>query len=188
MAYSLICFPSRVTLSLPLSCCNNFLYSSSAFLRSISSLSVTSSGSIYILPSLPSTTAIFPSNSLSSGISVPTSAGIPIVLASMAVCEFIEPCTVTNASTLSLSICTVSDGARSSAIIMHACFADILSLPPPESIVSTLSDISFTSAALAFMYSSSIDANICAKLSSVTATAYSELTFCVLIIFSTDSL
>ncbi len=62
---------------------------------------------------LPSTTAIFPS--MDSSYSILISAGMFIVLARIAVCELEEPCLVTNASTLLLSICTVSLGARSSA-------------------------------------------------------------------------
>ena len=71
------------------------------------------------MPFVPSTIPSFPFTVSSTGSFVPTNAGIPIVLASIAECEFSEPCTVTKDNTLSLSSCTVSDGARSSATIIE---------------------------------------------------------------------
>ena len=99
------------------------------------------------MPSLPSTTAITPSVVSSSGISVPINAGIAMVLAKIAVWEFVEPCTVTNESTLSLSSCTVSDGARSSAKMITGSSVVTPVFPAPERLFNTLSEISFTSAA-----------------------------------------
>ena len=54
---------------------------------------------------------------------------------------------------------------------------------PPDRTRTIRSEISLTSAARPRIYSSSIAANIWAKLSPVTATAYSALTFCVSMIF-----
>ena len=64
-------------------------------------------------PSYPSTIPNLPSQS--SGKSTPIRAGIFIVRARIAVCEFVDPPRVTNERTMFLSSCTVSDGARSSA-------------------------------------------------------------------------
>ena len=108
---------------------------------------------------------------------VPIRAGIPIVLASIAVCELTEPLTLTNDNIFSLSICTVSDGAKSSAMIIDGSSDSIVLLLPPLRIVISLSEISLTSKPLPLIYSSSIAANIDEKLSEVCATAYSALTF-----------
>ena len=98
-----------------------------------------------------------------SGITgVPISAGIPIVLARIAVCELTEPLTLTNDNILSLSSWTVSDGARSSAKIITGSSDTMDEALKPLSIFISLSDISFTSADLPLIYSSSIAANIAA--------------------------
>ena len=103
-------------------------------------------------------------------------AGIFMFLASIAVWEFEEPPAVTNASTLSLSRETVSLGARSSAItiIFSVPPSLVLSSSPMQAI--SLFEMSFTSAALACIYASSIDLNIFENSSLVTDTAYSAFT------------
>ena len=86
-----------------------------------------------------------------------------MVLARIAVWEFAEPYLVTNPNSLDLSICTVSLGAKSSATRMTGSSISAISCPFPLSTLTILSEISFTSAALAFIYSSSIAANIAAQ-------------------------
>ena len=119
---------------------------------------------------------------------MPITAGIFMFLASMAVWEFDEPCAVTNARTLSLSSATVSLGARSSAqtIMLSQDSAELSAVPVRLAIMRL--EISRTSAERACMYASSIAANISAKLSEVTATAYSALTCWVSMMFAMDSL
>ena len=65
--------------------------------------------------------------------------------------ELEEPFLVTNARTLLLSICTVSLGARSSATIIDGSAASISPSSCPDNTRTRRSEISFTSAALAFM-------------------------------------
>ena len=118
---------------------------------------------------------------------IPITAGIFIVLARIAVWELDEPYIVANPSTFSLSSCTVSLGARSSAATIQGSVISRVPLLTPQRISSTRSETSFTSAARPCIYASSIDANICAKLSAVVETAYSAFTLCVRIIPSIDS-
>ena len=118
----------------------------------------------------------------------PITAGIFIFLARMAVWEFEEPYDVTNASTFSLSRETVSLGTRLSAQIITFSSDAFSSFPDCVRFWMIRFEISLTSAALACMYVSSMAAKISAKLSEVTATAYSAFTICVFMIFSTDSL
>ena len=113
-------------------------------------------------PNVPSTIPNFPSILSSSSIGVPISAGIPIVLARIAVCELTEPFTLTKDNILSLSIWTVSDGARSSATMITGSSAITEASACPLSILIRRSDISFTSADLPLIYSSSMAANIVA--------------------------
>ncbi len=112
----------------------------------------------------------------------PISAGMFIILARIAVWELVEPCTVTKARIFDLSICTVSLGLKSSATMMEGSMDARSTSSCPIRFLTRRLEISFTSAALAFMYSSSILANISEKLSPVTATAYSALTISVWII------
>ncbi len=93
-----------------------------------------------------------------------------IVRARIAVWELVEPSFVTNANNLLLSICTVSLGAKSFAAIIQGSTRSSFA-QPPVNMRTIRSDISLTSILLALKYSSSILANISAKLSPVTATA-----------------
>ena len=168
--------PSKVTSSLPLSSCKRAFFSLSLRCSSCIADKVASSGSIYTTPLVPSTTPSLPLRDSSMTISEPIKAGIPIVLARMAVCELTEPFCVTNDNILLLSIWTVSDGARSSATIITGSAASTPLSVLPESIPNSLSVMSLTSAALPRIYSSSMAANICEKLSPVWAMAYSAFT------------
>ena len=143
---------------------------------------------MYKYPLFPSTIPIWPSTLSSRGTSAPISAGIPIVLASIDVWELTDPFSLTNDNILLLSICTVSEGARSSARTITGSSELIPPFLPPMSILIIRSVISLTSAALPRIYSSSMAENIWKKLSPVCATAYSALTICVSIIFFTDSI
>ena len=67
-----------------------------------------------------------------------------MVLASMAVCEFEEPCTVTKDSTFSLSSCTVSLGAKSSATIITDSSNELLISSILARLRIILSDIHLT--------------------------------------------
>ena len=125
---------------------------------------------------------IVPEWRLSSSTGTPISAGMFIIRARIAVWEFVEPWTVTNARILRLSICTVSLGVRSSATMMDGSICAQSSSSSPLRFRIRRFEISFTSAERACMYSSSIFAKISAKLSPVTATAYSALSSSVSII------
>ena len=182
LPYRCTCLPDFVTVSLPFISSRSLLFSSSFSWSTWYLASVSSSGSMMTLPFIPSTIASFPSTSF--GISTWTSAGMFIVRARIAVWEFVEPALVTNARTISLSSCTVSDGARSSATRMIGSVKLLASAPPPIRSATRREEISLTSAARPLIYSSSMDANISAKLSPVVATAYSALTFCSLMISS----
>ena len=140
-----------VIFSLPLRLARSFFCSSSLALFSRIISSTVSSGLIYTVPLVPSTIARHPSISSSRSTGVLTKAGMPIVLARIAVWEFVEPCTVTKASTLSLSNWTVSDGARSSAIIITGSSPVKPEDELPLKTLITRSDISFTSAARSFI-------------------------------------
>ena len=72
-----------------------------------------------------------------------------MVLARIAVCEFADPSLVTNARSFSLSIWTVSLGARSSATTITGSSPIAPPLSLPLKIFTIRSEISFTSAALA---------------------------------------
>ena len=78
--------------------------------------------------------------------------------ARIAVWEFGEPCSVINPSSMSFSNCTVSLGARSSAIRITGWVRKPDSTASPESIFTRRFVISFTSAARARKYSSDISA------------------------------
>ncbi len=132
------------------------------------------------IPSYPSTIASFPSQS--SSYSTPIKAGMFIILARIAVWELVDPFLVTNAKTFVLSSCKVSLGAKSSATkIYGSSVRNELSAFPCNILIRRL-EISFTSAARSFIYSSSIDENNSAKLSPVDATAYSAFICSFLII------
>ena len=135
---------------------------------------VASSGSTQNTASLPSTMPIVPEWRLSSSTGTPISAGMFIIRARIAVWEFVEPWTVTNARILRLS--------RSSATMMDGSICAQSSSSSPLRFRIRRFEISFTSAERACMYSSSIFAKISAKLSPVTATAYSALSSSVSII------
>ena len=112
-----------------------------------------SSGSIYSLPFTASTAASLPSSSVRATLpkSIFTSAGMPRLLASMAVCELDEPFLVTKAKTFDLSIFIVSPGVRSSAKMMTASSPSSVASALPVSFLMTLFDISSTSTDLAFI-------------------------------------
>ena len=149
-----------------------FWRTSSSFFACIPARSA-SSGSMISVPLCPSTIAVLPFHSSLTGI--PTRAGIPMVRAKIAVWELEEPSVVTKASRLSLSICTVSLGARSSAMIITGSMISCLSVCPIRMRIRR-SEISLTSAARPCIYSSSIEANNREKLSPVLATANSAFT------------
>ena len=118
---------------------------------------------------------------------MPITAGMFIVLAKIAVCEFAEPYIVIKERTFSLSSCTVSLGTRSSAAMITGSFISMDALFWSLKTWIRRSDTSFTSAARPCIYASSIAANIAAKLSAVVATAYSAFTSWEVIIFTIDS-
>ena len=151
LAYSRIFCPSSVIFSFPFKVRSSFFFSSSSARRFCIAARVSSSGSTQMVPSDPSTMPSFPSTLSSSGSGVPTSAGIAMVLARIAVWEFKEPCTVTKERTLSLSICTVSDGARSSATMIAGSSFKDASVSSPFKMEIRRSEISLTSAARSLM-------------------------------------
>lgn len=71
--------------------------------------------------------------------------------------------------------------------VMEGSSVATVLLAPPLRMARILSETSFTSAALSFMYASSMEENIMAKLSLVVATAYSALTSWVSIILWMES-
>ena len=148
-AYRWILCPLFVSVVLPFNSLSIALWRNSSSFWSWYFFRVSASGSTIREPVLPSTTAIFPS--MLSSYSILISAGIFIVLARIAVWELEEPFLVTNARTLLLSICTVSLGARSSATIIDGSAASISPSSCPDNTRTRRSEISFTSAALAFM-------------------------------------
>ena len=101
-------------------------------------------------------TAIFPSQYSFTGTE--TSAGMFMLRARIAVWEFGDPCSVINPSSMSFSSWTVSLGARSSAIRITGFVRKPDSTASPERIFSSRSVMSFTSAARARKYSSSMSA------------------------------
>ena len=129
------------------------------------------------VPLKPSTTAFAPLYSSSRATSVCTSAGIFMDLASIAVWELVEPCLVTMARILLLSICTVSLGDKSSASRTTGSSEAMPSSPTPARMRISLLEISSTSAERAFIYSSSMLAKIPAKFSPVRFTANSAFIF-----------
>ena len=183
LAYNFTFCPSRLIFSSPLSFCSSSCFSWYSACFSRYSFRVSSSGSMNSFPVAPSTMPIFPSYSSVSPSPRPMIAGIFIVRAKIAVWEFVEPPCVTKDSTISLSSCTVSLGAKSSEAKMTG--VSVTSPPSwlPDRIDTTRSEMSFTSAARSRIYSSSIDANIWEKLSPVVPTANSALISCVVIIF-----
>ena len=111
------------------------------------------SGSIYSLPFTASTAASLPSSSVRAILpkSTFTSAGIPRLLASMAVCELDDPFLVTKAKAFDLSIFIASPGVSSSAKMMTASSPSSTASALPVSFLMTLFDISSTSTDLAFI-------------------------------------
>ena len=98
-----------------------------------------------------------------------------MVRARMAVWLLEEPWRVMKPRSLDLSSCTVSLGVRSSATRM-AGLSDIMSASStPISTLTTRREMSFTSAARARMYSSSMAAKAAEKFSPVVETAYSAV-------------
>ena len=186
LAYSLMCFPSRVTSSLFFSCCRSSLCRSSSCCFSRYAFRVSASGFRISSPAMPSMTAMSPS--ISGPTWIPIRAGIFMVLARIAVWELALPSSVTNPSSLDLFICTVSLGARSLAARITGSSPGSFPSRRPWRMPTTRSAMSFTSAERACMYSSSILANIREKLSPVAATAYSALIFWDLMMFFTESL
>lgn len=99
----------------------------------------------------------------SSSNGTPISAGIFIIRARIAVWEFVEPCTVTKARILLLSICTVSLGVRSSATMIDGSMVLQSICSSPDRLRTSRLEISLTSAERACIYSSSMLANISAN-------------------------
>ena len=102
-------------------------------------------------------------------------AGMPMVLARIAVWLDPDPPSVTNARILFLSSWMVSLGARSSAASITGTSESMPPCTTPNRILSMRPETSLTSAALACMYESSIDANISANCAAVSVTAASAL-------------
>ena len=133
-------------------------------------------------------TANLPSYSGFNSSPKPMIAGIFIVLAKIAVCEFEEPYIVAKPNTFSLSSWTVSLGTRSSAATMTGSSVANATFSAPDKMFKIRSETSFTSAARPCIYASSIAENIAAKLSAVVPTAYSAFTCCAVIILIIDSM
>ena len=181
-AKSIIFLPSAVTDGLPI---NEDRRRSFSFCRrsfSSAAFTVALSGSIYTAPEFPSAQAVLPSQSGFMS-SIPTMAGMPMVLARMDVWEVAEPYFVIKAKTESLSKEAVSPGDRSSAATMNFSPAgrDVL-LPARVSIRPSV--MSSTSAALSLIYSESDSLSDSARRSPVSFTAYSAFTDWLWIIFS----
>ena len=125
---------------------------------SLYAATVFSSGSMHSEPSFPFSTAVLPFHS--SGIfPTETTAGMPIILARIAVCDISLPTSVTNPRTFPRSSVTVSAGLKSSeATITRSSSSKML--VSPISTAHSLSVSAFTSAARCFMYSDSIDESI----------------------------
>ena len=98
-----------------------------------------------------------------------------MVRAKMAVWLLEEPWRVMKPRSFVLSSCTVSLGVRSSATRMAGWSAIMSASPTPRRTLTTRREMSFTSAARARMYSSSMAAKAAAKFSPVADAAYSAV-------------
>ena len=147
----LILRPSGVIFSFPFNSSRSFCFSASSCILFSVSFCTSSSGSKITWPEKPSTTAIMPVFRLFKSIGTPINAGIFIIRARIAVWELVDPCTVTNASIFSLSICTVSLGVKSSATIIDGSVFSQSGCSSPLKLLTRRLDISFTSAERALM-------------------------------------
>src|SRR5215212_5802054 len=136
---------------------------------------VSSSGSVMAMPSLPSMATLFASRASSRASPTPTTAGIPIERAMIETCEVLDPSAVTNPRANPARRRAVSEGARLRASTTEGvCIAAKPELLRPMSSAEIWPVTSRTSSALAAMYSS-ISANCAAYSSPTASTAASGL-------------
>ena len=126
------------------------------------------------IPSHPSTTAVIPSETMSTIPSTLSTAGISSALARIAEWDVLPPTAVMIPATFSLTIPAVMDGVRSSATrIVPAGTSDMFTSGVPVSILSILTLMSPISVALCLVSSSSAIWNIPANISHVLSNAAS---------------
>ena len=174
MPYKCTFAPSAVSVSLPLYTSRRALslkyFSLFARYSSISSWD----GSSMQIPSHPSTTAVIPSETMSTIPSTLSTAGISSALARIAEWDVLPPTAVMIPATFSLTIPAVMDGVRSSATrIVPAGTSDMFTSGVPVSILSILTLMSPISVALCLVSSSSAIWNIPANISHVLSNAAS---------------
>src|SRR5215210_2637992 len=158
------------------------LYSSRAACSSASAsdilsnvATVSSSGSVIAVPSLPSMATLFASRASSRPSPTPTTAGIPMERAMIETCEVLDPSAVTNPRASPALMRAVSEGARLRASTTEGvCIAAKPEALRPVSSAEIWPVTSRTSSALAARYSS-IAANSAAYSSPTARTAASGL-------------